>query len=136
MSRLLWRIHRWVYRRSGGRVGGRLVGMPVLLLTTTGRRTGRPHTVALTFLPDGENMVVIASNGGARRNPHWYANLEAHRDASVRLGRATIRVTGREASGDERERLWRRAVTAYRGYGAYQRRTRRRIPVVVLERGD
>jgi len=133
MGRLLWWVHRWAYRRSGGRLGGRIVGMPVLLLTTTGRSTGRPRTVALTYLPDGRNFVVIASNGGARRHPDWYANLHAHPEARVQIGRRTITVTARDAGGDRRQHLWARAVQAYRGYAAYQERTRRTIPVVVLE---
>lgn len=133
IARLPWWMHRWVYIRTGGRLGGRIVGMPVLLLTTRGRRSGRPHTVALTYLPDAGNFVVIASNGGARRNPDWYRNLRAHPEARVRIRRCTVRVKVRDAGDHERERLWLRAVKAYGGYAAYQHRTRRRIPVVVLE---
>lgn len=135
ISRLLWRVHRWVYVRTGGRLGGHIVGMPVLLLTTTGRSSGRLRTVALTYLPDGRNFVVIASNGGARRDPRWYANLRAHPEAWLQVGRRALRVTFREAHDEERERLWARAIQAYGGYATYQKRTRRRIPVVVLEPG-
>jgi deazaflavin-dependent oxidoreductase (nitroreductase family) len=133
IGRLAWGIHRWIYTRTGGRLGGRIVGMPVLLLTTTGRSSGRPRTVPLTYLPEGQNFVVIASNGGARRDPDWYANLRAHPAAWVQINRRTVRVNVRDAGDDERERLWIRAVKAYGGYAAYRKRTRRRIPVVVLE---
>lgn len=130
---VLWRWHRWMYRASGGRLGSRLLGMPVLLLTTSGRRTGRPHTNALLYFPEGENLVVIASSGGAPTHPAWWLNLRAHPEAGVQIGRRVLRVRAREAEGAERERLWSRVVQAYRGYAAYQARTSRRIPVAILE---
>jgi len=129
---LVWRLHRWIYRRSGGRLGGRLVGMPVLLLTTVGRRTGRRHETALTYLREAERLVVIASNGGAPRHPEWFRNLQVHPQAEVLIGGRRMTVQAREATGPERERLWARLVQAYRGYAAYQVRTSRRIPVVIL----
>lgn len=129
----LWRIHRRIYILTGGRIGGRIAGMPVLLLITRGHRSGRARTVALTYLPDGHNFVVIASNGGAPRHPEWFQNLRTHPEAQVQVARRVVSVTAREAGGDERERLWMQAVRAYRGYAAYQRRTSRRIPTVVLE---
>lgn len=135
MSRLAvlgWRLHRWLYRRTGGRIGGRIVGMPVLLLTTTGRHTGRPHTNPLTYLPHGDDLAVIASNGGARSHPDWFLNLRAHPAAYVQVGSRRFAVRAREAEGPEREALWARAVRRYGGYAGYQTRTRRRIPVVVL----
>jgi deazaflavin-dependent oxidoreductase (nitroreductase family) len=127
-----WRLHRWVYRWSGGRIGGHLAGMPVLLLTTRGRRSGRPHTTTLTYLPDGRAFVVIASNGGAPRHPDWFLNLRAHPEAQVEVGARRLSVQAREAEGPERDRLWALVVQRYGGYAVYQRRTRRRIPVVVL----
>lgn len=130
---LLWRAHRWLYRCTGGRVGGTLIGLPVLLLTTTGRRTGRPHTVALTYWREDGDFVVVASNGGAARHPQWWLNLAARPKALVQTGRRTTAVAARRARGDERDRLWERVLTSYRGYGTYQRRTRRAIPVIVLE---
>jgi deazaflavin-dependent oxidoreductase (nitroreductase family) len=129
----LWWFHRQIYILTGGRVGGRIAGMPVLLLTTRGRRSGGMRTVTLTYLPDGHNFVVIASNGGAPRHPEWFQNLRAHSEAQVQIGRLVVSVTAREAGVNERERLWTQAVRAYRGYAAYQRRTSRRIPTVVLE---
>ncbi len=132
---MLWRLHRWAYRASGGRVGGRLIGMPVLLLTTTGRRTGKPHTTALTYLPEDGRCVIIASNGGAQNHPAWLLNLRARPEAEIQVGARRLRVWAREAGDAERERLWARIVRVNPGYGVYQRRTTRRIPVVVLEPG-
>ena len=128
----VWRLHRWIYRLSGGRVGGRLIGMPVLLLTTVGRRSGRPHTNALTYLPQGSDIVIIASNGGAPKHPDWFLNLRAHPDVTVELGRRRLAMRAREATGPERETLWPRIVQMNSRYAGYQSRTTRRIPVVVL----
>lgn len=128
-----WRAHRWVYVQTGGRIGGRVVSMPVLLLTTTGRRTGRARTTALTYVADSQSYVIIGSNGGAPRHPDWYLNLRAHPRATIQTGRRTVGVTARVARGAERDRLWARAVAAYRGYARYERRSPRVIPVVVLE---
>lgn len=133
---LLWRLHRWTYRASGGRVGGRLIGMPVLLLTTRGRRTGRPHTTALTYLPEDASCVIVASNGGAPNHPAWLLNLRASPEADIQVGQRRLRVRAREAGDAERERLWTRIVRVNPGYAVYQARTTRRIPVVVLEPAD
>lgn len=133
LVRVGWRAHRWVYARTGGRIGGRVVNMPVLLLTTIGRRSGRVQATALTYLMDGPNYVVIASSGGAPRHPDWYLNLQAHPEASIQPGKQIVTVRSRVASGSERDRLWARAVAAYRGYARYEKRTTRKIPVVVLE---
>src|SRR5688572_314700 len=117
LAKFLWRVHRWLYRASGGRLGGRIVGMPVLLLTTTGRRSGRPHTIALTYRREGKDFVIVASNGGARLHPAWYLNLTARPQADVQIGRERLFVQSREATEKEYDRLWARAVQAYRGYG-------------------
>jgi len=130
---LMWRLHRAVYRFSGGRLGGRLLGMPVLLLTTTGRRSGKPQTTALTFFAEGRNFIVIASNGGEPLHPAWFLNLRAHPDVHVQIGRRLMGVRGREVQGAERERLWARITSLQPSYARYQARTSRRIPVVVLE---
>ncbi|RMD85186.1 MAG: nitroreductase family deazaflavin-dependent oxidoreductase [Candidatus Dadabacteria bacterium] len=130
---LFWRLHRWVYRATRGKVGGRLIGLPVLLLTTKGRKSGQPRTVALTYLEDAGRYVVIASYLGEPRHPSWYLNLRANPEATVQVGSHTVRVRARDAEGEERERLWRRAVEAMPDYQTYQQRTSRRIPVVLLE---
>ena len=130
---LFWKTHRWLYEKTGGRLGAKVVGMPVLLLTTTGRKSGRRRTVALTYFEDDGRFVVIASYLGEPRHPSWWLNLTADPRATVQIGDRAIEVRAREAEGDERERLWRQAVRLMKDYEVYQQRTSRRIPVVVLE---
>jgi len=130
---LFWKVHPFLYRVSGGRIGGRLMNMPVLLLRTRGRRTGRERETALMTLPRDGAWVVVASVLGEPHHPGWYWNLREHPDAEIQVGRRTIPVRARETDGDERERLWRQIVDVQPDYAAYQRRTDRRIPVLVLE---
>jgi hypothetical protein len=112
---LAWRLHRWLYRLSAGRLGALLLGWPVILLTTTGRKSGRPRTVALHALLDGDRYIVAASNAGEPRHPEWYLNLRADRLATVQHG------------------LWTQITSRDRSYAEYQSRTDREIPVVILE---
>jgi len=130
---MVWSLHRRLYRVSGGRLGGTMMGMPVLLLTTTGRKSGEPRTSPLMYFPEGAVCVVIASNAGEPTHPAWWLNLRAHPDGQIQIGRRMLHVRAREAEGAERERLWSRVVHTYRGYAAYQARTSRRIPVAILE---
>jgi F420H(2)-dependent quinone reductase len=131
--RILGGVHRRVYRLSGGRVGGRIGRLPVLLLTTIGRKSGRPRTQPLAYTQAGDGYAVIASKGGAAQHPLWYLNLRANPLAEVTVGRETRRVRARDAQGEERERLWRALADLYPGYERYAQKTRRLIPVVVLE---
>lgn len=114
-------------------MGSRLPGFTFLLLTTTGRRTGRPHTVGLTYFPHGAGYAVIGSNGGAPRDPDWVLNLRATPRATVQIRDLRRPVQTRETVGEERRALWEQAVRAYAGYAAYATRTRRAIPILVLE---
>ena len=132
-TRYLGALHRVVYSASGGRIGSRIWGLEIVLLTTTGRRSGRPRTVPLCSLRDGEAFVVIASYGGLDRSPSWWLNLRQEPRATVRLGRTTREVVAREATDDERDRLWAQVTERAPGYLDYERRTTRRIPVVLLE---
>jgi len=125
--------HRVLYRGSGGRIGGRIVGMPVLLLVTRGRRSGKSRTVPLLYVRDGEAVVVVASNGGSDYVPGWCLNLRSNPDAEIEIGRGRIQVTAREASPGERARLWPEFTSRYSGYANYATRTVREIPVVILE---
>lgn len=131
--RWLSRLHTAAYRLTCGIVGRRLAQNDMLLLTTTGRRTGRHRTVPLLYLRDGGSLVVIASYGGRRHHPDWYLNLIGHPEALVQIGRRRTPVRARTASPPERARLWPVVVAAYRGYRTYQRRTDRAIPVVKLD---
>ncbi len=127
-----WKLHRFIYRASGGRVGGAIGGTPVLLLITTGRRSGEPRPVTLTYFEDGERLVVVGSNAGEDRHPAWWLNLQEHPDATVQIGGSTTRVRAVEAVGEERERLWAELTRRDPAYEQYQLRTDRRIPVVLL----
>jgi deazaflavin-dependent oxidoreductase (nitroreductase family) len=130
---LFWKIHPRLYRWTGGRLGGSMMGLPVLLLETTGRRSGQRRTKALMYLPSGNSYVVIASYLGEPRHPAWWVNLKADPHAEVRVGTRRIAVTAREAEGEERTRLWNEMVGRQKDYAEYQSRTKRRIPVIVLE---
>jgi F420H(2)-dependent quinone reductase len=127
--------HTLAYRATRGLVGHRIPGLraPILLLEHVGARSGRRRTSPLLYIPDGESYAIVASKGGHPRNPAWYHNLLAHPEVTVQVGSARKPVRARVASGEERERLWRRAVDLYPPYAAYQERTERRIPLVVLE---
>ncbi len=125
-----------LYRATRGRVLGRLAGMPVVLLTTAGRRSGRPRTVALTTIPHGDALLLVGSFGGSDEPPAWLLNLGAHPHATVRWGSARWEATAQVASAEERERLWPVVVAAHDGYARYQARTARRIPVVLLRPGE
>lgn len=132
-AKVLSRIHAALYRLTSGVIGRRLVDNDMLLLTTTGRRTGRPHTVPLLYLRDGDRYVVFASWGGRDQHPEWYLNLVAEPHAVVQVQGRRHPVVATTADGQGRERWWARAESAYDGYAAYQERTERRIPVVFLE---
>ena len=103
-----------------------------LVLHTTGRRSGQPRRTPLSYTKDGDSYVVIASDGGAPRDPDWYLNLQADPDAEIDVRGRRTRVHAETVTGDERERLWRQAVWSYGGYAGYQARTSRQIPVVRL----
>lgn len=134
LARVVTGAHKAIYRRTDGRVGGRVAGMPVLILTTRGAKTGKARTTVLGYLADGDRLVLVASNGGDSRHPGWYRNLSADPEVLVTLGASTRPMKAHTAAAEEKEVLWPRVVAAYRGYGRYQERTTRDIPVVVLER--
>ncbi len=126
-------VHARLYTLTGGRVGSRLVDNDMLLLTTTGRDTGRDHTVPLLYLKEGERLVVIASYGGRASHPDWFRNLQAHPLVRVRIGERSNEMKARVATDEERSLWWPRAVEAYSDYAVYQTRTDRVIPIVFLE---
>ena len=132
-TRYLGALHRLLYRLSGGQVGGRLWDLPVVLLTTTGRRSGKRRTVPLCSFRDGDDVVVIASYGGLDQPPAWWLNLEASPEAELQDGHTHRMVTARNAEPGERERLWAEVTARAPGYLEYERRTAREIPVVILQ---
>ena len=129
---LFYKLHRWMYEASDGRVGARSSQGPMLLLTTIGRRTGQPRTNPLLFMRDDDNFVVVASNGGRPEPPAWYLNLQAEPKATVRDGRRRFDVVAEMPADDEREELWRRLHEFYAGWSHYQTLTDRELPVVRL----
>ena len=130
--RSISRVHRMVYRLTGGRVLGTVLGVPVLLITTTGRRTGRPRTTPLSYVVDGGACVVTASFGGHPSHPAWYRNLRAEPVATIQVEGHRLRVEAETAHGADRERLWGKLVAMFSRYADYQARTAREIPVVIL----
>jgi deazaflavin-dependent oxidoreductase (nitroreductase family) len=133
MFKLTGALHTALYRLTGGRIGGRLYGAPVLLLTTRGRKTGKTRTTPLLYLEDGDRLVVVASKGGAPRHPAWFLNLTADPEVTVERGRERLPMRAHEADEEERARYWPQVVAMYPGYAGYQEKTSRRIPLVVLE---
>lgn len=125
-------LHTMLYKASRGHVGKRLVDNDMLLLSTTGRKTGTTHTVPLLYLRDGDDYVVIASWGGRDHHPHWYLNLRAHPLATAQVRRDRFPVRATTANPHRRNQLWPRVLEAYDGYRSYQAKTSREIPVVIL----
>jgi deazaflavin-dependent oxidoreductase (nitroreductase family) len=132
IARSLIAVHFAIYRASRGRVGGSIGKMPVLLLSTTGRRSGKRRTTPLTYVDDGELIAVAASNGGMDWFPAWWLNLKANPHATVQIGPEKIPITAEKASPEEHARLWPKFIDFYGGYAKYAQKTKREIPVVIL----
>jgi deazaflavin-dependent oxidoreductase (nitroreductase family) len=135
-ARVLHRIDRPVYRLTGGRhtFASLLSGIPVVMLTTTGARSGRPRTVPVLGLPTPEGLAVIASNFGQHRHPAWYLNLRANPEGSVAVDGQSRRFRAVEAEGERRRRIWDEGLRVYPGWSQYERRAaNRRIAVFVLD---
>lgn len=140
-----WPVLRWlmaghtaIYRASGGRVGRRIpgVGLPMLLLDHVGAKSGIKRTSPLLYLPDGDDLVIVASKGGYPQHPAWFHNLRANPDTEVQVGRERRRVHARVATAAERKRLWPKLVDGYSSYADYQRKAPREIPLVILDPRD
>ena len=131
-------LHRVVVGATGGRVGWRALGMPVVQLTTKGRRTGQERTSMLTSpYQEGDNIILVASRGGDDRNPAWFLNLRDNPEVTVAVGGSSPRRMKAEVAGsDERARLWPMIIKDHANYAGYQKKTSREIPVVVLRPAD
>lgn len=138
--KVMSRVNTWAYRVSGGRLGGSWrVGsalrapVPVCLLTTTGRKSGEPRTFPLLHFPDGDRVLLVASQGGLPKHPQWYLNVLADPAVTVQVGRRSRAMTAREATSAERDELWPRLVERYADFADYQANTSRVIPVIICE---
>jgi deazaflavin-dependent oxidoreductase (nitroreductase family) len=127
----MFKAHATIYERSGGRIGA-WAGLPTLLLSVTGRKSGKIYSTPLVYFRDGRSFVVVGSDGAAKHDPQWWKNLQADPVGSVRVGREKFEVTARLATGFERERLWEIAKMTNPMWSKYQTRTERVLPVVVL----
>lgn len=132
---LFTKAHVAVYKATGGRVGHKfLKGAPVCLVEHVGRKSGRRRTTPLIYIRDDDAVVLVASKGGHRSHPAWWINLRANPEAFVQIDSDRWPVRAREATDDERERLWPRLTEVWPDYDDYQAKTKRRIPVILLER--
>lgn len=128
------RVNTWMYRVSGGRLGAKwLYGAPILLLTTVGRKSGEPRTTPLLYLEDGDNVILVGSQGGMSKNPLWVGNIDANPDVEIEIGTKKRRMTGRRGSDDEKQRHWPALTKMYPDFADYQARTTRNIPIIVLQ---
>ena len=132
MIRLLGRVQGAVYRATGGRLVGKVGNAGVLLLTTTGRRSGKSRIVPLLYVPDGDTFVIVASQGGHDTSPAWALNLRANPAATIQVGKRITNVHAEELTGDARARLWTSLVAVYPDYEEYRSRTDREFPVIAL----
>ncbi len=133
--RAITAANAWIYRRSGGRLGGTFDAAPVLLLHHVGRKSGERRVAPVIYLPDGDDLVVVASYGGAPKHPAWFHNLKAAPETVIEVGRERRPVLAHVATPAERARLWPRLVGLYPAFDDYQARTGgREIPPVVLKR--
>jgi deazaflavin-dependent oxidoreductase (nitroreductase family) len=132
------RVHERLYVGSDGRVGHKMIGVPSLLLRTTGRRSGQTRTNALVYAPDGADYLVVASNNGAHKNPGWYHNLKANPEVEIQIGRERRKATARAIlpADPDYMRVWKIVnENNHSRYSTYQQRTAREIPVVALTPG-
>ena len=122
------------FRANRGKSGGPMEGRPLLLLTTTGAKSGQLRTTPMMYIPDGDRLLVIASNAGAPVHPDWYRNLVAYPEVTVEVGNEIFEAIAIVTEGPERQRLWTRVVELYPFFADHQAKVTRQIPVIVLER--
>jgi len=132
--RIMTAANVWLFRLTGGWLGARFRGgAPVCLVTTRGRKSGAPRTIALLYLTDGDRLVLVGSKGGMSHHPAWVHNLRAEPRCEIEIGTKRTPMRARTAGPDERRALWPRLVAMYPDYQSYQERTTREIPVIICE---
>jgi F420H(2)-dependent quinone reductase len=130
--RVFSRVHMAVYRWTSGIIGGRMFGNRILLLTTTGRKTGQSRTTPVGYLTDGDAIIIVGGAAGAAKHPDWWLNLQSSPEAQVQVGRRRLRVSATRALLEEQQRLWARYPAQYALFASMQKRASREIPVVML----
>lgn len=131
VMRLMSKTHIFFYKKSNGRLLSKIKGMPVCLLTTTGRQSRLARTIPLTYIPNGDRILLVGSQGGMPTHPNWYLNIVADPNVTVEIEGDARAMRAETASPEERAQLWSMVVARYPGYGDYQARTEREIPVVI-----
>ncbi len=132
MGMLIFKVIVFLYNVSGGRIGGKMDKVPVLLLTTTGRKTGKKRTLPLIYIMDGSAYVITASAGGADKNPGWFFNIRSNPQATIQVKDKHIKVMAEIAGQEKKSELWARLVEVAPNFAGYQKRTSRAIPMVIL----
>ena len=132
MGMLIFKVIVFLYNVSGGRIGGKMDKVPVLLLTTTGRKTGKKRTLPLVYIMDGSAYVITASAGGADKNPGWFFNIRSNPQATIQVKDKHIKVMAEIAGQEKKSELWARLVEVAPNFAGYQKRTSREIPMVIL----
>ena len=132
MGMLIFKVMVFLYNVSGGRIGGKMGKVPVLLLTTTGRKTGKKRTLPLVYIMDGSAYVITASAGGADKNPGWFFNIRSNPQATIQVKDKHIKVMAEIAGQEKKSELWARLVEVAPNFAGYQKRTSREIPMVIL----
>ena len=134
LIRLFTKLNTALYRVSGGRLGGKWThGEPMLLLTTIGRKSGQPRTVPLVYMQDGERMIVVGSQAGLSTDPQWMANAAANPEVQVEIGATKRKMRARRGTSEEKARYWPALCEFNSDYPAYQSRTTRDIPILIIE---
>jgi deazaflavin-dependent oxidoreductase (nitroreductase family) len=132
LGMFIFKILVFLYNVSGGRIGGKMGQVPVLLLTTVGRKSGKQRTLPLVYIMDGPAYVITASAGGADKNPGWFFNIRSNPQATIQVKDKHIKVTAEVAEPEKKSELWSRLVEVAPNFAGYQKRTSREIPMVIL----
>lgn len=134
VMRVMSAFNTWIYRVSGGRVGGRwMYGAPILLLTTAGRKSGQKRTAPLLYLADADRVVIVGSQGGMSQDPQWVRNIEADPDVEIEIGARKRAMKARRGNAEEKAHYWPALCKMYPDYADYQARTLRDIPILILD---
>ena len=133
VTKLFSWLNTWLYRLSGGKIGGKWThGEPIMLLTYTGRKSGQRYTKPLVYMRDGDTIITVASKGGTSKHPLWYRNLEANPECEIEMGREKRRMRARVANEAERARYWPELMKFNPDFGIYKQRTTREFPILLL----